>query len=97
MEAMGTLPGTKDDFGHDATGIIRSVGGDVHHVKVGDRVMLMGHSLLATRQNVCGSYVVKLPSGVEIDKAASIPAVFCTAIHCIINLGKLKKGQVRYQ
>ena len=75
--------------------MITRVGSAVDHVKVGDRVITLGDGCFATRLVVCGQRVVRIPEELSFEDAATMPAVYTTVVHCLLNVGRLAKGQVR--
>ncbi|RYP78429.1 hypothetical protein DL771_000614 [Monosporascus sp. 5C6A] len=95
LEAMGILGDANHDhgFGHEASGIVRRIGSDVTKVGVGDRVVVMGleafQTILTTPEFLCE----KLPDDMSFAEGASMPVVFLTAIHSLVNLARLEKGQ----
>jgi NADPH:quinone reductase-like Zn-dependent oxidoreductase len=92
---MGIVDGPKDKLGLEASGVITRVGSAINHVKVGDRVIAMDIGCFATRKMVLGQLVVRIPEDLTFEDAATMPAVYTTVIHSVINLGQLAKGQVR--
>lgn len=94
MNAMGFV-GQKGDIGYEATGIIRSVGPGVHHqdFKQGDPVCVLGSSLLRTSAVVKSVRCYKLPTGISLEDAATVPCVYSTVVYSLLTLGRLEKGQ----
>lgn len=92
--AMGIVDSPKDGLGLEASGIVTRVAPTVDHVRPGDRVMTMLQGAFATRKMVPGQLVVRIPDSLSFEEAATMPAVYATVIHCIVNLGQLAKGQV---
>ncbi len=87
MEANG------DCFGLEASGLVRRVGPGVKDYCVGDRIMLLGTSSLATVVTVSESQCVKIPGSLSFDDAVTMPLAYSTAIYSLFNLGGLEKGQ----
>ncbi|KAF7551441.1 hypothetical protein G7Z17_g5025 [Cylindrodendrum hubeiense] len=94
MIAMGILQGLEECIGLEASGVITRVGSAVDHVKVGDRVLTTYFGLFFTRKVIPGHFVFPIPPGYTFEEAVTLPSVYMTAIHAIINLGGLKKGQI---
>ncbi|KAF7553842.1 hypothetical protein G7Z17_g3332 [Cylindrodendrum hubeiense] len=93
MVIMGIVHDEKDSLGAEATGVVTRVGSDVHHLKVGDRVFTFFDGLFATRKVISARYVVPIADKFSFEEAATMPLVYATAIHAIIDLGQLEKGQ----
>ncbi|SNS86774.1 NADPH:quinone reductase [Sphingomonas laterariae] len=85
--------------GFDAAGIVAEVGEGVTGVKVGDRVVTASNQGRGER----GSYaeyvasdverVVKLPDGVALREAATLPTAGMTAWEAVTNVANVKAGQ----
>lgn len=84
-----------DGIGHEASGVVTRVGAIVEHVKVGDRVIVFGRGCFTTRLVAHGNHVARIPDDLGFEDAATMPLVYVTAIHSLVNLGQLARGQVR--
>jgi NADPH:quinone reductase-like Zn-dependent oxidoreductase len=93
MISMGLIPGDHGLCGCEAAGVVISVGSNVHHIKPGDRVFTLGRGLLSTRLNIPAATVFPLPADLSFEAAATLPAVYCTAIYAIFDKARLEKGQ----
>lgn len=83
-----------DGFGLEGAGVVNRIGPDVTGLKVGDRVMFIGHSAFATQITVSENICEKIPHDLSFEDAATIPCVFATSYYSIFNIGNLEKGQV---
>ncbi|UKZ71288.1 putative secondary metabolism biosynthetic enzyme [Trichoderma atroviride] len=92
LVAMGIVEGYKPGLGIECSGIIRKVGGGVKGLLPGDRVMAIGHGCFTTNFISDASLVAKIPSDLSFEEAATVPCVYATAIHALINLGGLRQG-----
>ncbi|OJJ07905.1 hypothetical protein ASPVEDRAFT_89138 [Aspergillus versicolor CBS 583.65] len=92
MVALGIM-GKEDELGAEATGIVRRAGSNVGHFKLGDRVIILELGLFCTRRVLPASRCAPMPSSLSLEDAASMPVVFGTAIHCLMDVGRLEKGQ----
>ncbi|RDA88606.1 hypothetical protein CP532_5867 [Ophiocordyceps camponoti-leonardi (nom. inval.)] len=93
LQAMGLVQGPKNLFGLEATGIVTAVGSEVHHVKVGDHVMIAEDDCLATRRVVRGKCVAGIIGDASLEDVATMVIPFLTAIHVIIDRVQLQKDQ----
>lgn len=93
---MGVIQGPKDNFGNEMSGIVTRIGSEVHGVKVGDRVMALGADCFASLKIINSQRVIRIPDSLSFEEAATIPVVYCTAIHSLISVGQLTEGQVRF-
>jgi NADPH:quinone reductase-like Zn-dependent oxidoreductase len=86
--------GKKEELGVEATGIVRRSGSNVGHFKPGDRVIILELGLFCTHRVLPASRCTLMPSSLSFEDATSMPVVFGTAIHCLMDVGRLEKGQV---
>ena len=91
--SMGIV-GTADDFGLECSGVVRRVGSNVRNVAIGDRVVVAGLGVLRNRITVLQELCIKIPEGLSLEDAASMPTVYATAIYSLVTQGNLKEGQV---
>jgi NADPH:quinone reductase-like Zn-dependent oxidoreductase len=85
-----TLPAI---LGRDVSGIVRTMGANVHNFKVGDRVVAMSNATYAQLVGVESSLVTHLPDGVDLIDAAAIPLVSLTGDQLVRVATKVKQGQ----
>ncbi|KAK4183707.1 lovastatin diketide synthase LovF [Podospora australis] len=91
--ALGTSGHTdKPTFGLEAAGVVRRLGSGVTHLKVGDRVVLLGRETLATAATIPAQLVVKIPSTLSFADAAALPLAYTTALHALLDVGRLESG-----
>lgn len=92
LVAMGIVEGYKPGLGIECSGIVRKVGSNVTGISPGDRVMTIGHGCFTTSFISEANLVVKIPDDLSFENAATVPCVYATAIHALINLGGLCEG-----
>lgn len=88
---------SKDEFGVEASGIVRQCGSDVEQVKPGDKVMLLQPGLFCSRVCVPVSSCVRLQACHSLEDAASLAVAYGTALYCLTDIARLEKGQVGYR
>lgn len=86
----------KDSLGLECAGVIIRKGSDVTSLEIGDQVFTMGAGSYVTKKVLPAKHVHRILDGMTMEEAATMPVVYGTAVHAIINLGQLKKGQVRH-
>jgi NADPH:quinone reductase-like Zn-dependent oxidoreductase len=86
-----TLPAI---LGRDISGIVRAVGANVKHFKVGDRVLALSNKTYAELVAVDDSEVTHLPDGVDLTDAAAIPLISLTGDQLVRLATNVQKGQV---
>ncbi|OTA56526.1 fatty acid synthase S-acetyltransferase [Hypoxylon sp. EC38] len=80
-------------FGLEAAGIVTRVGADVTNVKVGDRACCLKKHAYSTYLVTPDIFCTKIPDRLSFDEAASMLMPYVTAIHSLVNVGRLEKGQ----
>ncbi|MBN7809050.1 SDR family NAD(P)-dependent oxidoreductase [Agrobacterium rosae] len=100
MWAMGMLPeeALEDGFagatiGMEFSGTIRSVGDNVQHLHMGDRVMGIGPDAFSTHVVVSEEGVTRIPENMGLVEAATLPVTFLTAYYALMDLGRLRAGE----
>jgi NADPH:quinone reductase-like Zn-dependent oxidoreductase len=88
---MGILEGK--GLGLEGSGVITEIGWRVNGLAVGDRVCYTEHGCISTRIIVPASRCARIPSNITFEEAATMPCVFGTAIHCLLDIGKLEEGE----
>ena len=81
-------------LGRDVSGIVRAVGANVKHFKVGDRVLALSNKTYAELVAVDDSEVTHLPDGVDLVDAAAIPLIALTGDQLVRVATNMQKGQV---
>lgn len=92
--ADGTLDAS---LGEECAGIVQCVGPGVRNLRVGDRVMVLaaGSGALATRFVTSERLCTRMARGLSWAEAATIPHAFATAMYSLIDVARLKSGDVR--
>ena len=84
------------DFGFEGAGTVCSIGPNVEHLRVGDRVAFSSVGCFSTslsmRQNACA----KIPDSLSFEEAATMPCVYGTAMYGLMEVARLEKGQVSF-
>lgn len=94
---MGIVEGQgrhSSGLGCECTGIIQAVGGEVTDLKIGDRVMVLSAGALTTGLTAKAKLCAKIPDQLSFEDAATMPCVYATVIHALLDLGSLEKDQV---
>jgi NADPH:quinone reductase-like Zn-dependent oxidoreductase len=81
-------------LGRDVSGVVRAVGPEVKHFKLGDRVLALSNATYAELVAVKDSDVTHLPEGLEIADAAAIPLISLTGDQVVRVAANVQKGQV---
>ncbi|KAJ5415221.1 hypothetical protein N7465_003916 [Penicillium sp. CMV-2018d] len=92
MVSLGFMA-SKDEMGIEASGIVQRCGAGVTKFKKGDRVMILDPGLFRTRVVIPTSRCIHMPPSISLEDAASLPVVYITALYCIMDVGRLEKGQ----
>ena len=81
-------------LGRDVSGVVRAVGANVKHFKIGDRVLALSNATYAELVAVDDSDVTHLPDGVDLADAAAIPLISLTGDQLVRLATNVKEGQV---
>ena len=94
MVAMGLIQGYRPDLGVECGGVVHRLGKKVRNFAKGDRVMTFHHGCFSSSFATSENQVVKIPDTLSFEEAATMPCVYTTVIHSLINIGQLDKSQV---
>lgn len=81
-------------MGYECSGTVTAVGSGVTEHRVGDRVICSSSGSFTTSLQVSDTLCVKMPDTLTFEEGASMLAVYCTAIYCLLDVGRLARGMV---
>ncbi|KAH9983756.1 hypothetical protein F4779DRAFT_624510 [Xylariaceae sp. FL0662B] len=96
--AMGIVDGSDEtgiNLGCECSGIIKSIGPDVVHLQAGDRVIVLERNTYSTTLKTKESLCAKIPDDLRFEDAATMPCFYGTVVHGLLDLARLRQGQVR--
>lgn len=93
LMSMGIIDLVGRGLGCESCGIVRKVGPEVKHLKVGDRVLCCTDGSFSTTWYMSELFCAKMPDSLSFDEAATIPLVYSTVVAGLIDSAKLSKGQ----
>ena len=100
MAATGMLPDEIEgpdawwrNFGLEFAGTVYATGSQVSGCAIGDRVMGMGKGFLRRFAKVPAAAVVRVPDGISLAEAATVPAGFATSVYALEWIGRLEAGE----
>lgn len=91
MIAMGRVAGTME--GAEGSGTILAVGKSVRDFKPGDRVLCLSIGMHSSIAKVSVSSCRHVPESMQLEEAASLPVVHCTAYNAFVRLARPEAGQ----
>ncbi|KEZ39405.1 putative polyketide synthase protein [Scedosporium apiospermum] len=91
LAVTGKLP--NEEFGQEASGIVTAVGAAVTDIHIGDRVAALASNALASYARTKSHLILKIPSEMTFESAASLPVAYCTAYYSVIELARLSEGE----
>lgn len=91
MIVMGEVPGT--EIGAECSGIVTAVGAGVHDLNVGDRVCAIFSGCFSNYIHCPATNAWKVPSGIPLNVAATIPVTFCTAYYSMVDVARVEPGE----
>lgn len=100
MWSLGLLPSEALEsgfagptIGMECAGVVTRVGSGVSRLSVGDRCVAFAPAAFAKHVVVSEFAVAKLPGGINLETAATIPVAFLTAYYSLKYLARLTKGE----
>ncbi|HXE05850.1 MAG TPA: beta-ketoacyl synthase N-terminal-like domain-containing protein, partial [Bryobacteraceae bacterium] len=93
LNVLGMYPGDAGQPGVEFCGRLASVGADVNSYAPGERVMGIAWHSLRRFVTTPAELVVPAPPTFNAVDAATLPNAFLTAYHCLIHLGRLRRGE----
>jgi acyl transferase domain-containing protein/acyl carrier protein len=96
MGAMGIYPGYPNGVGPlgiECSGVVVNVGEGVTDFRLGDEVAGIAFHSLASHVVTDARLIVKKPSFLSFEEAASIPIGYVTAYYALHHLGRLQKNE----
>jgi len=92
---MGVITGDANPLlGSEFAGVVREVGPKVTRVQVGDRVAGGRDNCFASTIAVSEAYCIKIPDSLDFHDAATMPCVYGTVIHSLIDIARLCSTKV---
>ncbi|OKO94430.1 Lovastatin diketide synthase LovF [Penicillium subrubescens] len=80
-------------IGIECSGIVSSVGKNVQHLQVGQRVMALPLGGYSTYARCKATSAAPIPENMSFEVGATVPVVFCTAYYALFDLGHLQEGE----
>ncbi|KAK3685289.1 putative polyketide synthase [Podospora appendiculata] len=96
LVAMGIVDPIKPGLGLECAGVVKRVGSGAQqkfNLRAGDHVVAFDHRCFSSRFVTSAYLVAKMPEGLSFEDAATMPCVYTTVIHALINVGGLQKDQ----
>ncbi|KAI8160165.1 Highly reducing polyketide synthase [Colletotrichum sp. SAR 10_70] len=90
--AMGIVDSANSRMGLEAAGVVREIGPNVRTLAPGDRVFVFGGGCFSTGITISEKLCVKIPDSLSFEDAATMPCVFSTVIHGLLDIGRLESG-----
>lgn len=95
--SMGIVEGDTIDgkgLGCECSGVIQAIGPEVQDLQVGDRIFMAGSNTYSTLLRTTSDHCAKIPEGLGFSDAATMPCVYGTVVHGLLELAQLEAGQV---
>ena len=91
LNTLGMVPAPW--LGLELAGIVSALGPGVQGLGLGDRVMGLGEACFASSALADARKLVVVPRALPLADAATVPLVFLTALHGLVDLAQLRAGQ----
>ncbi|KAL5392876.1 hypothetical protein DPSP01_000571 [Paraphaeosphaeria sporulosa] len=93
LVSLGIVDGPNHKLGLEGSGVITRTAPGVDRLSVGDRVFICDRGCLSTKMVTSAKLCARLPDALSFEDAATMPCVYSTVIHSLVNLGGLEDGQ----
>ncbi|WP_394834506.1 type I polyketide synthase [Pendulispora rubella] len=80
-------------LGWETSGVVTATGTGVRGLEVGDRVVAVAHPGLATRVFADRRLTHRIPDGLGLEEAATVPISYLTAWYGLMELAALREGE----
>lgn len=92
---MGVATGRIDlnNFSSEFSGVVQNIGKDIKNLKCGDRVYGLAPGNFGNFVRAPAATVQKMSPTDKFEEMASLPIAYMTAIHALIYLARLSKGE----
>ncbi|KAL8908900.1 MAG: hypothetical protein Q9171_005243 [Xanthocarpia ochracea] len=97
LTSLGVIEGNDilaRGLGFECSGIVRNVGPTATALRPGDRVICNNSGCFASVVTASENLCAKVPDTLSFIEAATMPIVYCTAIHSLLDIAKMHKGSV---
>ncbi|KAH7381320.1 polyketide synthase-like protein [Phaeosphaeria sp. MPI-PUGE-AT-0046c] len=79
--------------GKECSGIVDSIGSNVGHLSVGDRVTCWSRDTFTTSLRTQAAFVHKIPDEMSFETAATLPLAYSTAYYSLVYIARIAKGE----
>jgi acyl transferase domain-containing protein/NADPH:quinone reductase-like Zn-dependent oxidoreductase/NADP-dependent 3-hydroxy acid dehydrogenase YdfG len=93
MNVLGAYPGDPGPLGAECCGVVTSIGSAVTGFRPGDLVMGIGWGSLSDLVVMDERLLTPVPPGLTAEEAVTLPNVFATAYHCLVDVARLQAGE----
>ena len=96
LKAMGLYPvleGQPPVIGGECVGVVSAVGDGVESVRIGQRVVAIGHGSLGSHVTTLEDLVAPLPDGLTDRDAATFGVAYLTAWYALTEVARLEAGE----
>ena len=99
MAATGALPKEAEvdpaweHLGLECSGVVKAAGVAVTALQPGDKVMTHFRGVMRSEVVVKSSLCMRVPDDVSLEQAAAMPTAFATALHCLVTVARLRRGE----
>jgi acyl transferase domain-containing protein len=93
LNVLGLYPGDAGNPGAEFCGSVVRTGEGVSEYRVGDQVMGIAWGSFASFVTTPEALIAPVPEGWSTAEGSASPNVFLTAFHCLLHIGRLRRGE----
>jgi polyketide synthase 12/myxalamid-type polyketide synthase MxaB len=93
LSALGMYPGEPGPLGGEVVGSVVARGAGVRDFEIGDQVMALTPRGFCSRVNTSARLAWRLPAGLSVADAATIPVAFQTAYYALHHVAQIVPGE----
>lgn len=90
---MGIVEAKDVGIGLEGSGVVTKVGNAVTNLQPGDRIFYLADNCFSTQMTISAQRCAKIPPSLPWEQAATMPCVYSTVIHSLLDIGGLRSGQ----
>ncbi len=93
VDALGMISRPAEPLGNECSGVIRRLGAGVVGWSPGEEVLALASGAIGRFVTVDARLVARVPTGLSLEQASTVPVAFLTAWYALHDLGRLRRNE----